>query len=128
MLKRDENVLQTAEMTGMPHNNGYLMTDILLQCIIDRSKQSPAGNSRRRKENEHALRGSHRNADIGGAGNISEEFAPKCFAIVLWLTLGCDSLTHEGALKYNYRTTAFLAHGLDSVYHDTTVHLAERIL
>ena len=59
---------------------------------------------------------------------VSEEFAKKGFTIVSGLALGCDSLAHEGALNCNARTAAFLAHGLDTVYPDKNVHLAERIL
>lgn len=48
--------------------------------------------------------------------------------IVSGLAIGCDSAGHRGALKGKGATTAFLAHGLDSVYPSENESLAEAIV
>ena len=51
------------------------------------------------------------------------------YNIVSGLALGCDSAGHRGALKYqDGKTTAFLAHGLDTVYPPENERLAEEIV
>lgn len=72
-----------------------------------------------------------RNATAEGvcAGEIfGQKFAEKGFNVVSGLALGCDSAGHRGALKGNGVTTAFLAHGLDSVFPVENTELAESIL
>lgn len=59
---------------------------------------------------------------------FSEMFAKEGFNIVSGLAIGCDSSAHRGALNGGGLTTAFLAHGLDSVYPKENEDLAQRIL
>lgn len=59
---------------------------------------------------------------------FSELFAKKDFNIVSGLAIGCDSSAHRGALNGGGLTTAFLAHGLDTVYPKENKDLAQRIL
>ena len=51
-------------------------------------------------------------------------FAEAGFNIVSGLALGCDSAGHRGALSAKGVTTAFLAHGLDTVYPPENTELA----
>ena len=64
------------------------------------------------------------------AGNyIGKKMAAAGFNIVSGLAYGCDKSGHEGALMaVNGKTTAFLAHGLDSVYPPEHTELAHRIV
>lgn len=56
-------------------------------------------------------------------------FAEAGFNIVSGLAYGCDKSGHEGALMAeNGTTTAFLAHGLDTVYPPEHKDLADEIL
>lgn len=60
---------------------------------------------------------------------FGEYFASKGLNVVSGLALGCDSAGHRGALKApNGVTTAFLAHGLDTVYPAENESLAEEIV
>lgn len=59
---------------------------------------------------------------------FGEELARRGANIVSGLAIGCDSAGHRGALKTGGVTTAFLAHGLDSVYPAENEELAERIV
>ena len=60
---------------------------------------------------------------------IAERFADTGFNIVSGLALGCDTSAHKGALKAKFGvTTAFLAHGLDTVYPPENAYLAEEIV
>ncbi len=59
---------------------------------------------------------------------FSEMFAKEGFNIVSGLAIGCDSSAHRGALNGGGLTTAFLAHGLDTVYPKENKDLAQRIL
>ena len=70
------------------------------------------------------------NADGITAGRfLAKSFAEKGFNIVSGLALGCDTSGHEGALlAENGVTTAFLAHGLDTIYPKENELLAERIV
>ena len=70
------------------------------------------------------------NADGLTAGRfLAKSFAEKGFNIVSGLALGCDTSGHEGALLAdNGVTTAFLAHGLDTIYPKENSLLAERIV
>ena len=59
---------------------------------------------------------------------LGEFFSSHGFNVVSGLALGCDSAGHRGALKSEKgATTAFLAHGLDSVYPPENTSLAEEI-
>ena len=63
------------------------------------------------------------------AGEVfGQRFAERGFNVVSGLALGCDSAGHRGALKGNGVTTAFLAHGLDSVFPIENTELAHSIL
>ena len=55
-------------------------------------------------------------------------FAEAGFNIVSGLALGCASAGYRGALSAKGVTTAFLAHGLDTVYPPENTELAERII
>lgn len=60
---------------------------------------------------------------------LGEYFSAHGFNVVSGLALGCDSAGHRGALKATEgTTTAFLAHGLDSVYPPENSSLAEEIV
>ena len=48
--------------------------------------------------------------------------------IVSGLALGCDAAGHRGALLHGGRTTAFLGHGLDTLYPRENIPLARSIL
>ena len=56
---------------------------------------------------------------------LGKTFASKGFNIVSGLALGCDSAGHRGALSCGGPTTAFLAHGLDTIYPQENRGLAE---
>ena len=55
-------------------------------------------------------------------------FASEGFNIVSGLAMGCDAAAHKGALKAKGITTAFVAHGLDSIHPPQNEELAERII
>lgn len=57
-----------------------------------------------------------------------KEFAKNGFNVVSGLALGCDTAGHQGALEANGVTTAFLAHGLDTIYPPQNTKLAEEII
>ena len=65
---------------------------------------------------------------INAGLTISAEFAKSGFNIVSGLALGCDTAGHVGALNAGGVTTAFLAHGLDTVYPLENRKLAEEIV
>lgn len=58
----------------------------------------------------------------------AEAFAGIGVNIVSGLALGCDTAGHRGALDAGGVTTAFLAHGLDSVYPQENTDLANEIV
>lgn len=64
------------------------------------------------------------------AGELfGEFFASHDFNIVSGLAVGCDTAGHRGALKSaSGATTAFLAHGLDTVYPPENKSLADEIV
>lgn len=67
------------------------------------------------------------------AGKTAGQYYARAFAsiginIVSGLALGCDTAGHLGALNAGGATTAFLAHGLDSVYPQENKNLAEDIV
>lgn len=55
-------------------------------------------------------------------------FAKAGFNIVSGLALGCDTSGHKGALDAGGVTTAFLGHGLDTIYPEENRELAEEIV
>lgn len=60
---------------------------------------------------------------------IAKRMADEGFNIVSGLAIGCDTVAHKGALKSNIgTTTAFLAHGLDTIYPKENKMLAEEII
>lgn len=59
---------------------------------------------------------------------FAKAFAKQGFNIVSGLAVGCDTLGHRGALDVGGTTTAFLAHGLDSVYPPENDDLANEIV
>lgn len=60
---------------------------------------------------------------------LGEKLAEAGYNIVSGLATGCDTAGHRGALKaIEGRTTAFLAHGLDSIYPPENEPLAESII
>lgn len=72
--------------------------------------------------------------EITKEGKLAGEYIANVMAneglnIVSGLAIGCDTVAHYGALKSNFgTTTAFLAHGLDSVYPKENTKLAEEII
>lgn len=56
--------------------------------------------------------------------DLSASIASLGYNIVSGLAIGCDSLAHEGALHAKGTTTAFLAHGLDTIYPVENTRLA----
>lgn len=60
--------------------------------------------------------------------HLSREIAKQGINIVGGLAVGCDTFGHEGAIEANGMTTAFLAHGLHTVYPKENEALAERIV
>lgn len=67
------------------------------------------------------------------AGTMAGEYYASAFAaigvnIVSGLALGCDTTGHRGALNAGGVTTAFLAHGLDSIYPQENTDLAREIV
>lgn len=66
---------------------------------------------------------------ISAGQYLGEKLADAGFNIVSGLAIGCDTAGHQGALKStDGKTTAFLAHGLDSVYPPENKRLAEEIV
>lgn len=60
---------------------------------------------------------------------FGERLAEAGFNIVSGLAVGCDTAGHRGALNaVQGKTTAFLAHGLDSVYPPENEKLADEII
>lgn len=59
---------------------------------------------------------------------LASEFAKRGFNIVSGLAIGCDTCGHRGALKVGGKTTAFLAHGLTTIYPPQNEKLAEKII
>ncbi len=57
-----------------------------------------------------------------------EFFAKHKYNIVSGLALGCDTEGHKGALHMDGKTTALLAHGLDTVYPPQNKGLAQDIV
>jgi DNA processing protein len=62
------------------------------------------------------------------ARRLGELFGEAGFWVVSGLALGCDRAAHEGCLKAGGKTSAVLAHGLDSIYPTSNRDLADRIL
>lgn len=55
-------------------------------------------------------------------------FSSKGYNIISGLAIGCDTAGHKGALSANGITTAFLAHGLDTIYPPENKLLAKSII
>lgn len=58
---------------------------------------------------------------------LSARFAEQGFNIVSGLAVGCDTCGHKGALSVNGKTTAILAHGLNTIYPPQNKQLAAQI-
>jgi DNA processing protein len=59
---------------------------------------------------------------------FGKAFADEGFNIVSGLALGCDAAAHRGAIDAHGVTTAFVAHGLDTVHPKENSDLAVQIL
>ena len=59
---------------------------------------------------------------------LSKSIAQQGINIVGGLAIGCDTFGHEGAIEVNGMTTAFLAHGLHTIYPKENEALAKRIV
>ena len=59
---------------------------------------------------------------------LSKAFAKQGINIVGGLAIGCDTFGHEGAIEANGLTTAFLAHGLHTIYPKENEALAQKIV
>ena len=77
-----------------------------------------------------AIIGTRNGSDFGlkYGRKLAEKCAEQNFNIVSGLASGCDTAGHLGALDTNGKTTAILAHGLDSVYPAENKNLAQKIL
>ena len=60
--------------------------------------------------------------------HFAKIFSKQGFNIISGLAIGCDTLGHRGALDTNGSTTAFLAHGLDTIYPIENEELANEIV
>ena len=65
---------------------------------------------------------------IKAGEHFAKMFSKQGFNIVSGLAIGCDTLGHRGALDTDGTTTAFLAHGLDTVYPTENERLAAEII
>lgn len=66
---------------------------------------------------------------IQSGDHVAYKMAEKGFNIVSGLAIGCDTVAHRGALKSEKgSTTAFLAHGLDTIYPKENKRLADEII
>ena len=59
---------------------------------------------------------------------LAKEFAKQGINIVGGLATGCDTFAHKGAIESGGITTAFLAHGLHTVFPKENEALAEQIV
>lgn len=59
---------------------------------------------------------------------LAGEFAKRGFNIISGLAIGCDSCAHRGALNVYGKTTAFLAHGLTTIYPPQNESMAKEII
>ena len=59
---------------------------------------------------------------------LSKAIAKRGFNIVGGLAIGCDTFGHEGAIEADGMTTAFLAHGLHTIYPKENEALAQKIV
>jgi len=59
---------------------------------------------------------------------FAAQFAREGFNVVSGLASGCDAAAHRGALAVGGQTTAFLAHGLDTIFPKENEGLAQQIL
>ncbi len=62
------------------------------------------------------------------AYKFSYELAKKGITIISGLAVGVDTVAHEAALAANGRTIAVLAHGLDRIYPNQNINLANEIV
>lgn len=72
-----------------------------------------------------------RNASSYGkriCGEFVQELVPYDPVIVSGLAYGIDAFAHEAAVKHNIPTVAVLGHGLDMMYPEAHIGLAERML
>lgn len=60
--------------------------------------------------------------------SMAERFAKQGFNIISGLALGCDTCGHKGALNVGGKTTAILAHGLNTIYPPQNEQLAALIV
>ena len=111
-----KNLLKTVDETGKEavpmflfYKGDLSITDKKAVAIIGTREPTPEG--------------------ISAGEYISAQFAKCGFNIVSGLAIGCDTAGHTGALSVpGGVTTAFLAHGLDSVYPPENKKLADSIL
>lgn len=59
---------------------------------------------------------------------LAEQFVQEGLCIVSGLALGCDTFSHQGALRVGGHTIAFLAHGLDTIFPPSNQKLALEII
>lgn len=59
---------------------------------------------------------------------MAKEFSKQGFNIVGGLALGCDTYAHEGAVEAGGITTAFVAHGLHTIFPKENEELAKEIV
>lgn len=59
---------------------------------------------------------------------LAEQFVQEGLCIVSGLALGCDTFSHQGALRAGGHTIAFLAHGLDTIFPPSNQKLALEII
>lgn len=77
-----------------------------------------------------AVVGTRKPTKFGGSAAhlLSDKLTKEGFTIVSGLAIGIDTFAHTACLNAGGKTIAVLAHGLDSVYPEENIKLANRIL
>ena len=112
------------------YKNDFNFPYLLKNIINCPSKLFVKGNSEILRERCVAIVGTRNCTENGrrNAANLAYVLARKGYVIVSGLANGIDSAAHIGCLRANGRTIAVLAHGLEYIYPNNNVLLANKIL